>query len=285
MSFLKALFSKSKRNPPDVQGIQEHLQYLNGLTKPALVLSPTTEQSMSRIGGLPSLPENIPWPEWDGAPLAFLCQLDLSEVPPGLETSGLPPSGMLYFFYDQEQRTWGFDPEDKGSWRVIYTAMAKGDGAVRAVPPGLGEDYVYNERPVAFTQVATYPDWADQRVAILKLTEEQIEQYVELCISAFEGSTAHQLLGYPFPMQDNDMDLQCQLVSHGLYCGDLSGYFDPRAKSLEAGRADWVLLLQLDSDDEAGMKWGDAGMLYFWIKRSDLQEACFENCWMILQCP
>ena len=80
------------------------------------------------------------------------------------------------------------------------------------------------------------------------------------------------------------MDLECQLVSNGLYCGDSSGYNDPRRERLEAGRSDWILLLQLDSDDDAGMMWGDCGMLYFWIKKSDLKDNMFENCWMILQC-
>jgi hypothetical protein len=53
---------------------------------------------------------------------------------------------------------------------------------------------------------------------------------------------------------------------------------------LESGRYDWILLLQLDSDDDAGMMWGDVGMLYFWIKREDLKKENFDNVWMILQC-
>jgi uncharacterized protein YwqG len=132
--------------------------------------------------------------------------------------------------------------------------------------------------------VATYPDWQDERVYRLNLTDEQVDEYDELCRSVFGDGPAHHLRGYPSPAQGNEMDLECQLVSHGLYCGNLSWRQDPRAKKLEAGRSDWTLLLQLDSDDEAGMMWGDSGMLYFWIKRDDLQKARFENCWMILQC-
>jgi uncharacterized protein YwqG len=284
MSFLSALFGRSKRNLEDARDIERHLDYLNMLRIPALALSPSTEQSMSRIGGLPSLPENVPWPEWKGIPLAFLCQLDLSEIPEGFDRSGLPPSGMLYFFYNQEQETWGFDPKDKGSWQVIFIATATGDGVPRAAPVGLKKDYVYNEKPIAFTPVETYPDWQDERVGALNLTDKQSDQYIEICSSAFRDSPAHHLLGYPSPVQGNDMDLECQFVSNGLYCGDPSGYKDSRAKQLKAGRSDWILLLQLDTDDDAGMMWGDCGMLYFWIKRSDLQESRFENCWMILQC-
>jgi hypothetical protein len=32
----------------------------------------------------------------------------------------LPKQGHLAFFYDSEQRTWGFDPKDRGSALVAY---------------------------------------------------------------------------------------------------------------------------------------------------------------------
>jgi uncharacterized protein YwqG len=53
---------------------------------------------------------------------------------------------------------------------------------------------------------------------------------------------------------------------------------------LEKGAQDWILLLQVDSDDDAQMMWGDAGMLYFWIRRQDLAQAAFGKAWCILQC-
>jgi hypothetical protein len=37
---------------------------------------------------------------------------------------------------------------------------------------------------------------------------------------------AHHLGGYPDPIQGEDMELDCQLASNGLYCGDESGYND-----------------------------------------------------------
>ncbi|MBN2239580.1 MAG: DUF1963 domain-containing protein [Dehalococcoidales bacterium] len=39
-----------------------------------------------------------------------------------------------------------------------------------------------------------------------------------------------------------------------------------------------------NSDDDTGMMWGDAGKLYFWIKKDDLKNADFTDVWMILQC-
>jgi len=59
---------------------------------------------------------------------------------------------------------------------------------------------------------------------------------------------------------------QTQLVANGLYCGDESGYQDPKAKELESDAAAWNLLLQIDSDDCTGWMWGDSGTVYFWIR-------------------
>ncbi len=274
--------SKSTSAPGDDRGIDKHLDFLKTLRVPAIALSPASEGQRSRIGGLPTLPQDASWPEWEGKPLAFLCQIDLSEVPNACDRHGLPASGVLYFFYNQEQETWGFDPKDEGSWRVVYTPSPS--EASRAAPAGLAKEYIYKEKPVALSPVETYPDWQDDRIDSLNLSDSQSEQYTEICSDGFAGSPAHHLFGYPSPVQGNDMDLECQLVSHGLYCGDSSGFRSPRAKELEAGRSDWVLLFQLDTDDDVGMMWGDSGMLYFWIRKQDLRECRFDKCWMILQC-
>lgn len=116
------------------------------------------------------------------------------------------------------------------------------------------------------------------------LPEKQQDLVFDLYGRYSEGvSPKHQLLGHPMPIQ-GDMQLECQLVSHGLYCGDSTGYYDPRAKALEPGARQWQLLLQIDTDEKAGMMWGDGGRLYFWITKDDLKNRRFENTWMILQC-
>jgi hypothetical protein len=66
------------------------------------------------------------------------------------------------------------------------------------------------------------------------------------------------------------MQVECQLVSNGLYCGDLSGYQDPRAKELRNGAAEWRLLVQIDSLDEAGMTRGTPGRSIAGSRVSDL---------------
>ncbi|MFL5691417.1 MAG: DUF1963 domain-containing protein [Ktedonobacteraceae bacterium] len=43
------------------------------------------------------------------------------------------------------------------------------------------------------------------------------------------------------------------------------------------------MLLQVDSDEQAGMHWANTGMLYYWITSADLQSHAFEHCWLVLQ--
>jgi uncharacterized protein YwqG len=74
------------------------------------------------------------------------------------------------------------------------------------------------------------------------------------------------------------MRLQCQLVSHGV-----TDETDPRATELSKGAMDWGLLLQIDSDEHAGMRWANNGMLYYWIQQADLAARRFDTTWLVLQ--
>ncbi len=79
------------------------------------------------------------------------------------------------------------------------------------------------------------------------------------------------------------MEIECQLASHGVYCGESSVHSAPEFARLRDGAGDWRLLLQLDSDDDLGVMWGDGGILYFWIREEDAQTGRFDNAWVVLQ--
>jgi uncharacterized protein YwqG len=268
---------------PGDEALEKHMPLINSYAEPAIGFTRSTAKMFSKLGGLPSLPAGEKWPQWKGKPLAFLCQIDLAALPKGTTTYALPSTGVLSIFYDQEQNTWGFDPKDAGSWAVMYSASFEACVEQKA-PSDLQPEYIYPEKYLTFTTLSSYPDLYDSRIKALKLSDPQFDAYCELRDGIFSGQPAHHLFGYPSPVQGNDMDLECQLASNGLYLGDATGYNDPRAKTLEAGRKDWVLLLQLDTDDDANMMWGDMGMLYFYIKQDDLAAKRFDRCWMILQC-
>jgi uncharacterized protein YwqG len=286
-------------------GLRGRTSELRRHALPAIAFSITEERTTrSSFGGAPLVPSGFEWPSYTPAPrrylpavlerlgiaappepvsreLDFLLQIDLRELRQHEVTSELPQSGMLSFFYDCGNQPWGYDPAHQDGFRVV---LFEGDNLVaRAAPTGQLES-----RGVKFWRAETLPHVGSRSYEDLVKALDVSGAYCDF-LRDFERQTYgreggfHRLLGHSANIQ-GDMQLEAQLVSNGLYCGDASGYSDPRAKALEAGASDWVLLLQLDSDDGARIMWGDAGMLYFWIRRQDLAARRFDRTWLTLQC-
>ena len=74
----------------------------------------------SRIGGAPDVPPDFKWPERNAVPQSFIAQLYLDEVHSYDTNGALPSSGMLWYFYDAKQETYGADPADRGGWCVMF---------------------------------------------------------------------------------------------------------------------------------------------------------------------
>jgi uncharacterized protein YwqG len=253
----------------------------------------------SRFGGCPDVPVPFEWPQWDGfvaedlvlpsgvrysqgdapATLSFLAQLNLAEIP---EPTGLlPDTGWLVFFYDERQQPWGFDPRHRGSSRVMYF---DGDAASlsRHGTPEAAKEYELHCSEVTPELVATLPHFPDQLG--LELDPPARDAYWKLSDELIAGPEPHhRLFGWPKLIQ-GDMELECQLASNGISCGSSAGHETEQARRLRPGAADWILLLQLDTDDCPGCMWGDSGCLYFWIRKQDLAERRFDRVWTILQC-
>jgi uncharacterized protein YwqG len=250
----------------------------------------------SRIGGWPDLPTSIEWPCWRDKPLAFLAQINLAELTRFKCCQVLPKSGHLYFFYDSEQSTGGFDPQDRGSWRVMYADANQADLRQQNVR-GLPEQAIYKPCTLTLHDFLSIPGPEHLSVAPLKLKLEEIEQIEEIERDLHEMIESnsieqhfephHQLLGHPKEIQ-GEMQTECQFASKGYYRGGPSRFQNPPPELLN-GAKDWRLLFQLDTDDDRqsgkpGMMWGDCGRLYFWIRHQDLAKGLFEDAWMVLQC-
>ncbi len=239
---------------------------------------------ISKLGGSPDLPKDFDWPAWQGKSLGFVAQVSLGQIAGCGASSSLPPTGLLSFFYDVEQQAWGFDPAHVGGWRVYH--FPEGQRLARREPPAdvppHGRYQACRLDPIGIT---TVPSPLSTSFAALALSAEAKDAYWELYYEWAEDSEMprHQLLGHPYEEQ-GEMQFECQLVSNGIYTGDTSGYEDPRWPELEPGAADWQLLLQVDTDDGAGMMWGDCGLIYYWIRRQDLEAGRFDKVHLILQC-
>jgi len=243
------------------------------------------EFQSSRLGGRPNLPAEFSWPEWKGTPLAFVAQIELSNLPP-IPDVPLPQTGALFFFYEGGEQAWGFRPEDKGSSCVLYSPDSLNKHPARSFPKSSAEYPRFaGVQLIPGPIEESLPGGEDEFLAALELSAEERDAYWEFLEQQAElgPGRIHRIGGNPDCIQ-GDPKLEAQLVSHGLYCGDPSGYQTGKEKGLYQGASDWALLLQVDSEDKAEMMWGDVGRIYFLTRRTDLEQRRFDSTWLVFQC-
>lgn len=270
-------FTRRRKQEDNGRSYEEIRAEIESRSIPALMLQKTEASTKSYLGGDPLLPERVSWPSKDGNHLAFLAALDLEEVSATNVISWLPSQGRLLFFYDIENQPWGFDPKDRGGWAVLHVDEigAEQTTQVPALP----------QRFVELVIADSLPDY--ERFNDLGIVLNQVERdcYFDGAIIEASGEDLdHQIGGYPRPVQGDDMEMEAQLASNGIYCGDGSGYQSEKGKQLASGKKDWRLLLQFGSDEDLDVMWGDAGYLYFWVREQDAIRGDFSGTWLVLQC-
>lgn len=266
--------------------------HVEALTRPAIRLSlKTVEQSAaaigaSRIGGQPDMPPGTVWPSKQGAPMSFAGQIRLEETAPYDAAHLLPAAGLLAFFYDAGQETYGADPGDRAGFQVLYFAGELANLQRQPFPEALPATARFQPCAVTCAATLTAAQAPDLEIPGLAWSPDAQKRYeaaiggVAGLASQPQGGPHSQLLGFPDTLQD-DMRMECQLASHGIGMDQADS--DPRTTALAAGATNWQLLLQLDSEPQAGMRWADAGMLYYWVERDALRAGTFDNVWVVLQ--
>ncbi len=283
--------------------------YFKSVAAPCYSLEPKGEVmddlplGTSKVGGLPHLPDELPWPTKGNRPLMFLAQINLEDIDlDHVPDNALPKSGLLTFWGDTAALPWGFDPKDAGAYQVLLISESLNSLSFRELPTfdpdGLENEPQYKWTPFNECQLQIKNDHCydnDVDEAIESIFSEVTAEQADALFHRFmdfeeeqlnlENETKHQLLGNPHEIQ-GDMRTECQLVSNGVYLGNQPPESEnAKIDSLQPGAKDWRLLLQLDSDqDAADWMWGDCGKLYFWIKDQDLRAADFSSVWGILQC-
>jgi hypothetical protein len=156
------------------------------------------------------------------------------------------PPGALLFFVDDESQNHVDDAR-----QVIH------------VPPGVATAVRDAPSPEAapwarrFVRLVAYEDVPED----LGLTDAgQREAWIELVLALASGprDTRSKLGGYANPVQN------------------------PMEPGLGPPEDDWRLLLQVDSEDDLMV--GDAGMLYYWIRKADLDAGRFDRVVIESQC-
>lgn len=243
------------------EGLGPVADRLRGLARPSIRLRAVARDDdeipigSSKLGGEPDLADGSEWPSWEGKPLSFLAQLDLEEVAPFDLERLLPTTGRLLFFYDAAGQPWGGQAADRGRWRVLWNPA--GEALVRTAPPDVLPPVLELASRVVRLEVELTLPALDRATTSRGLDVKRDALLVEWTDRHFptpEHTKTHRLLGHADVIQG---EIEIEL-------GD-----------------DWTLLLQLDSED---VSWGDAGRLYFWIRRDDLARGSFAEIAFRLQC-
>ena len=251
------------------------------------------ELGESKIGGAAHLPPDFIWPEFWDCPLIFIAQFNLADIKKYDLDKKLPQEGMLYFFYEGGRESFGDDLNKKGSF---FVAHYKGDISKLEVID-MSEYAEFSPCKLNFSSEYVYP--YGEHLFSIGLSEEEsdtiffiegldrtkafdeiMDEYHDKMVTCADSQ--HQLLGYANSVQ-NEVMLECQLVTNGIPCLDEEIYDSPEAKAFEEGVKDWTLLFQIDSDENADILWGDYGKVYFAIKKDDLAAGNFDNIWGVLQ--
>jgi len=231
--------------------------------------------SLSKLGGLPSLPSDLEWPKQrqSGTPLHFLAQIDLSHLPatPLKNARGapsLPRSGLLFFFADMvEEMLWDDNGGALANTRVIFAGHA---GPERSPPedmPDIGHPFgemtsAYTSGKTFFAQAALEPYVIETLAAMTAIPDEVAVAAAEDDPDRWNRRKAAKPRDWPAH----------QMLGIGR---DIQG---------TAGKAHaegLVLLFQIDSDmavDE-GFVFCDMGAAQFWIKPADLVAGRFNDAW------
>lgn len=143
-------------------------QGAEGRAQSRLCLRPVWPQrpTDSWVGGLPELPEDMDWPQFDGRPASFLAQISLDGLPDTLWQGLGPRHGWLVYFTDPKCCT------------SIAVRHVSGHVEPRPQPQGVAQNWHWTTQPAALVDAQglrhdTPPKW------FLEITEEPMLGAVE----------------------------------------------------------------------------------------------------------
>jgi hypothetical protein len=225
-------------------------------------------------------------------PLSFVAQIDFAELHAVHALDGFPAAGRLLLFCDPFDWPWGKE-DDQSRARAVFTEQPverlqrrrpprefDGPEAKQVMPRG----YVFKPRILRPTAWLLPPPLRSAELSRLSGEAPGAWSYTGPVFSAYrqfwgdlyarypdifgeQGEMIHQAGGPAFSIQE-PVEGECARLA-----GDTPAKAD-----------DWQLILQIDSDIDAGMEWGDVGRLYLSARKQDLIARRFDRCWMIMQC-
>ena len=258
--------------PPELQPFSAQLQQSQLPCVNITAIPGKTALSQSKFLGLPYLPTTESYPiDSFGSPMLLLAQLNFSEIP---ELPGYPRQGILQIFVSASEDVGHLYGADLSSFESMQ--VQKGFQLRYYAPSQLEQPCIIDfeflrdlfadkslclplewECELTFAASHSIPSPDDYRFAkqmgedFFENFGDKADELRESYWQEFSGQ-GHRVGGYAYFTQE-----------------------DPRLSAPEG--EEWLLLLQIDSDDAAGIMWGDVGVAGFFIRPEDLARHDFSR--------
>jgi hypothetical protein len=274
-SFAASTHAKAARSFPTHDAADEEAHHSCGETATRADRGRQVPKGASWVGGTPRVPPGFAWPYSEGRPLDFVAQFNLAEVTATGAAVGLPKAGHLYFFYDP------LSLGDSPPAFVFHSSVAAEKLVPVASPDDLPEDEVRPVSQVEFS-AALHLNWFldDSEKPLTKKEKDLRKEYEEYR----GGGPDHRFGGYNAMLYEMASGLESQHLDMEDAIGWEGTPLDEIDDDLEVSEAfnkyamsNWSVLLQLDSDEGAGITWGDGGSILFVIRNDQLNRGDFSR--------
>ena len=286
----------------EATALQESLRYSIRMHT-ALTNDDELAVGATKIGGQPDLPLDTSWPEWRGAPLHFLAQIQLADIAAYDSDGELPHEGTLSFFFDYTN--WGnrgreaegslaavlYAPEGVALQRLLwpeaidtleqYAPLTVNSFTCELTAPEFDGPFIERfgySLQWLYLPDELLPDGSYEAAVIARRIGDLMRDINKFLHDTYDSrGLVHRLLGYGDGIQGG-VEYDWQRIAKAIAA---SGSATPAFSADKA--TDWRLLLQVDSD-ENGMTWGDFGSIYYGLPRQALVARDFSQTIVELQC-
>lgn len=241
--------------------------------KPTIRIATKDEKTtfyQSKFSGFPYLPKTEKLPrDADGSLMKLLAQINFEELPNGLED--FPKQGILQFFLAADDDLMGLNLDQQ---------TAQTNFKVKYYKDILPVDQLVTD----FSKVIVVEDEYFPVTKELSLEFKLDQEAVSVADFAFENENLFKDVDFEevVKVEENEevtlWDIYADtLTNDGHKMGGYAFFTqaDPREDASYEDHT--TLLLQIDSEDDAGIMWGDSGVGNFFIKKEDLKRCDFTN--------
>lgn len=261
--------------------LMEHVR--QGIRLSKQKLADYSQVCTSRIGGDPDLPSELEWPEdSEGRPMTFLAQLKLEDIAPHDLFQLMPVRGMLYFFIGLDEPAYNIEH------RVFFLHDHEIMETRRRISPEITSlEEKFTGYHIEARSSIELPNYAYVDYDQVEDEHHDFDAYEDLCFD-LNGSTKNDLavmFGYP-ATQHGDCEYEAALMlvtgKEYSYSPDealdhIKTHLGNNSEQAEQEVQNTLLLLAIDSDDDVGFCWWDAGELQFFIRKEDLLAGNFSK--------